>query len=292
MNTLLDFFFACRTVFYKFERNIIEEVKAHLESEAGIRLQKQVDGINKIQRLAGGKEVNLYHIQRGKPTFDNSLRFPSACDEALLANMNLIHPEKHNTKLKVEVWLVKGQLFSLLFNKPPKQFFIGLDLKLLEPEMADVKIWFDPMLPQIPSISRLANDAMSTEWLQEWVKISRVTELCKALSSTERESVLRKINAQLPFDYLTLMAQTEGMKLSTCTIYGVSKIRKVVCPDENYYLLAEIEGLGALVVKEGSEDAKLYLFNYENNDISLVEGTFKNAVAILMAQTYPIAPSI
>jgi hypothetical protein len=138
MFNLLDFLLDGEGKFYPFERRILEEVICRLGTQNGLLLQRQIDIINKIQRLRGGKEVNLYQMRYGKAVFDDNLRFPNAPDEVLLACVNLRLPNDP-MKLKVKVWMVQGRLFSLEYNKPPNQFFAGISLKDAQPEIVKVE---------------------------------------------------------------------------------------------------------------------------------------------------------
>lgn len=281
MAGLLDFLVGGRAEFYPFETRIIEEVKSRLDNDGASRLQRQVEVINKIQRLTDGKEVNLYQMRHGKPAFDDSLRFPGATDEALLASVSLTGPDKR-TKLKAEVWLANGRLFSLVFNKPPKQFFAGANLKSVQPEIATVKIWFDPMHPQPIDSDKPIDESTLTGWLRDWHAKGRTAGLHAPLPQSERSTCLDRIDAQLPTDYLELVAQTEGVRLAACVVYGVAGIRQIVWTEANYYILAEIEMLGALAVKDGDRDAELYLLHYEDNDVRPVGTSLQKAVASLL----------
>src|SRR5947209_1421714 len=118
---MMRFLFGHRNRFYPFEVSVIEAIKSRLDVLAATRLQNQVDRVNKIQRLTEGKEVDLYTMANGKPSFDDSLPFPEADGEALLATVRLVHPEGA-AMLKAEVWLANGYLFSFLFDKSPKHF--------------------------------------------------------------------------------------------------------------------------------------------------------------------------
>jgi hypothetical protein len=267
--------------FYPFERLVLDEVKSRLGAESGARLQRQIEAINKIQRLSDGKEVNFYQMRHGKPAFDDNLRFPHAASEALLASVYLTSLDKRS-KLKVEVWLAKGRLFSLVFNKPPKQFFAGASLKTVRPEIANVKIWLDPMRPLAVPPDQPVDVSALTGWLHEWYAKGRVTGLRAPLSESERAACFERIDARLPPDYLDLVAQTEGATLATCTVHGAREIRKLVWPDANYYLIAEIKGLGALVVKEDDRDSMLYFLHYENNDVRPVGASLQKAIADLL----------
>jgi hypothetical protein len=263
---------------YQFEKLIIHEVKRRLAQDGGERLQMQFDTINKVQRLSEGKEVNLYCMRRGKAMFDDDLRFPYAADEALLATVSLSN-SSGGPKLKAEVWLAKGRLFSLVFNKPPKQFFEGSSLKQVKPNIADIKIWLDPMRPDNSVAGRPANKPVLTGWLQEWGVKDPPIGLWSPLPESERSAFLARIDAQLPKDYLALVAESDGADFSKIKIYGVHSIRKIVWPETSYYVLAEIKGIGDLAVEEGKNDSEIYLLHYENNDAVSLGTSLGEAVA-------------
>lgn len=270
-----------RASFYPFENRILQEVQSRLGDESRTQFERQIRVINKVQRLADGKEVNLYQMRQGKPAFDDSLRFPSAADEELLATVTL-SVANSGGKLKAEVWLAKGRLFSLAFNKPPKQFFAGSNLKAVQAEITDVRIWFDPMYPHPVDVNKSGDASMLTGWLREWWSKGYVADLHAPLSPSERATYLARIDAQLPSDYLKLVAQTEGVRLMTLMVSGVAGIRQVVWPETNYYIIAEMEGLGALTVKDGEQSGELYLLHYEDNVARSMGTTFHKAVAELL----------
>lgn len=281
MEGLLNVLMGVRPEFYPFEVRIIEEVKSRMDNDSASRLQRQVEVINKIQRLADGKEVNLYRMLRGKPIFDDTLRFANAGDEALLASVILTGADKR-AKLKADIWLAKGRLFSLVFSKPPKLFFAGMNLKSVQPDIIDVRLWFDPTQRTIIDRDSVVDASALTGWLRDWNSKGIISSLHAPLSESQRSEYLDRVDAQLPADYLELVSQTEGVHLAGCIVHGVSKIRQIALPDANYYVLAELEGLGALVVKDGMSDAELYCLHYEDNDVRPVGKSLQNAVVDLL----------
>ena len=130
--------------FYPLESGAIEAVIQHLNEDAAEILKRQVAAINKIQRLIGDKEVDFYHKRNGKLAFDDRLCFPDKTTERLLATVQLFSTDKRR-KLKIELWLVKGQLFCLTFDRSPKVFFGPKEFKSIQPEIAEVNILIDPM---------------------------------------------------------------------------------------------------------------------------------------------------
>jgi hypothetical protein len=265
--------------FYSFERNLLDEVTSHLDARGKELLRRQISSINKIQRLSSGREVNLYRLHRGKPAFDDSIRFPNAADEALLASAFLIVPNKL-AKLKAEVWLAKGRLFSLVYGKPPAQFFAETGLKSACPQVVEMKIWCDPMRPSSDEPEGPVDTSMLTGWLREWFAKGMVSNLHAPLPESDRAALIGQITARLPADYVDLVGQTEGAKIGACTVYGLKKIREVVQPQATYYIVAELEGIGALVISEGGHDGVLHLMPYEGGDAKPIGSSLEQALSL------------
>jgi hypothetical protein len=58
----LKLLFCGGNTFYPFELSLLEKVKLLLDKDMALLLQKQINSVNKIQRLTDGKEVNLYRM--------------------------------------------------------------------------------------------------------------------------------------------------------------------------------------------------------------------------------------
>jgi hypothetical protein len=273
MPGLLDILLGRGSRLYPFEVSLIEAVIDRLSGESGLRLRKQVEAINKIQRIAEGKEVNLYKMSHGKPSFDDGLSFTGTGDEALLATVSLEDPSGKRSRLKVELWLAHGRLFSLVFNERPGGLF-G-QLQTAQPKIADVRIWFDPMQSQ--KVPRRATSISPSDWLDDWQNKGRISQLQIPLSREERTAALERIDAVLPADYVDLLSRTDGLKLGEYVVHGAAKIRKIVTVDANYYVLADAESNG-LVVKEGGQDGELFVLDYEDESMWPVGKSLKAAI--------------
>lgn len=123
MYGLFAFLFGRRR-FYSFETMILQTVICRVGGDKGLQLKQQIEAMNYVQRLREGREVNMYRTKYGKEAFDDSLRFSSAPEEERLASVVLQIPPE-NDELKAEVWMAHGRIFSLEFDKPPKDFFPG-----------------------------------------------------------------------------------------------------------------------------------------------------------------------
>ena len=73
---------------------------------------------------------------------DDRLGFPNRANQDLLATVWFVL-EGAPKRLKADVWLVKGRLFSLLFNQPPAAFFHGIPASG-RPQVAEVKLGSTP----------------------------------------------------------------------------------------------------------------------------------------------------
>lgn len=128
-----------RRAFLPFEVSILESVIRSIGGEVGLQLQQQVDAVNHVQRLRAGREVNLYHLEGGKESFANELRFNNAPEEQHLADV-ILRIRNSNDELNVQVWMAGGRIFSLEFDRPPNDFFLGKPLLSDRAEIIDVAI--------------------------------------------------------------------------------------------------------------------------------------------------------
>ncbi len=126
--------FTSKGEFYPFETEILRSVIRRIGGEKGSQLRRQVAAVNHIQRHREGKEVNMYCLKKGEEAFEPELRFADPPDEELLASIVLRDPHE-NRVLKTEVWMAAGRIFSLEFDKPPKKFFKGVPLDVVETEI-------------------------------------------------------------------------------------------------------------------------------------------------------------
>lgn len=273
---------------YPFEIRVIEGVKSRLSSDTATQLQRQVDSINKVQRHTNGKEVNLYCIVRGKPAFDERLRFPGIAEQAILAAVRLTHPDK-SAVLKIELWLANGRLFSLLFDKPPKQFFAGYSLEHVSPAISEVTIGTDPGRgPEILGAGGAsAHPGTLNGWPQALLISGQLRALRPPVPASQREALIAQIDARLPLDYLELVDQTDGALVGTCKVHGLTSIRKVVLPDVSYYILAELDNFGELAIKDGSRSGELCRIYYESDDVQPLSQSFRSALNELCCKSGP-----
>jgi hypothetical protein len=135
------------------------------------------------------------------------------------------------------------------------------------------------MQPHEIDIREHIDSSALTGWLHDWYVKGKVSNLRAPLAPSRRSGYFDRIDSRLPQDYLECVAQTEGVKISTCLIHGASEIRKIILPDANYYMLADLKGQGALLVKEGNQQGELYFNSYEDDELLPVGKSLQSALA-------------
>ena len=97
------------------ESLVLDCVRKHLDAGIAALWSKQVQAINKVQRLPEGVEVNFYRMKNGRPSFDEELAFPNKTKELRVARVQIGLPNVQS-RLTASVWCVKGFLFSIEYD--------------------------------------------------------------------------------------------------------------------------------------------------------------------------------
>jgi hypothetical protein len=97
------------------ERAVLDCVRKELDVRMMSLWDRQVQTINKIQRLPEGIEVNFYRMKGGRPSFPEELSFPNRGKELLLALATISVPSL-KSGLVAKVWCVEGFLFSIEYT--------------------------------------------------------------------------------------------------------------------------------------------------------------------------------
>jgi hypothetical protein len=97
------------------EKLVLDCVRAHLDASVAALWDRQVQAINKIQRLPEGIEVNFYRMKNGRASFDDELAFPNTTAELLVAGVQIGLPGGRH-RLTASVWCIKGFLFSIEYD--------------------------------------------------------------------------------------------------------------------------------------------------------------------------------
>jgi hypothetical protein len=253
---LRDLIRRARPTFKPLERHLLDAVGGRLQHPARELYERQLEAVNKVQRLGGSREVNLYRMRGGRPQNDPRIAFADRRLEVELARVRFrIHGEGVNRLLTL--YMVDGFVFSLVFDPPAEPVQQRDDL-----EVVDIELLVDPMRhreaggPPPPIDPQRVGGVVA-----RWRERSPVTGTRQPLEPAERQRRLREISAHLPADYLRLTEQTEGVEVGGWRIYGLSESYGISLDDAEYHVLAELEGEGVLAVEKGSADLYFVPFN-------------------------------
>ncbi len=263
-------FFKYKTKFYPLESILIEKVIYNAPEIYQDKLRQHIDSVAKIQRHSGYKEINLYPLKEGKPYYDSALLLPQKDSENAICTIDFI---ENNSKVsfRVQAWLVEGFFFTLTFNKSPKHFIKCDDINI-----KNIKNDYDCLqLSEKDSTLRVNEDAIKA-MLGEY----NYARIQPPLSEENKKHYLNKYESIFPKDYLKLLTCCDGLEIDDGIIYGLKTIRQVVAENDNYLLLAEYPG-GCLVIPEGSEDGKIYYYDYETHEATFRGNSFVEALKIL-----------
>ena len=133
LKSLLGALFGVSNRLSNLERRILNCVRSHLDGQLAGLWDKQVESINKVQRLPEGVEVNFYRMKGGRPTFESEMAFPNKTEELQLAKLEMKLPNTPQ-KIVARVWCVKGFLFSIEYEGSVSYFeeAAGLDDQTLK----------------------------------------------------------------------------------------------------------------------------------------------------------------
>lgn len=115
MKSFLATLFGASSRLSDIEKGVLDCVSGCLDMQVVKLWNRQVQAINKVQRLPEGVEVNFYRMKNGRPTFDKAMAFPNRVPELLIAKVE-IELLGLREKLVAKVWCVKGFIFSIEYE--------------------------------------------------------------------------------------------------------------------------------------------------------------------------------
>lgn len=221
-----------------YEKACLEAWTQKLSKDALAIVEQQVNLFNLIGRQSYDKLVIFWYIKDfSYQNLPEKFLFPLKYEAVVAKVWFRTNDKKTGSKYSAEITFYQGRIFSIEFSKPPKNIFINPKDKNNKLEIIDVIVLLDPMVAN-PYATETLNNISLTGWLSDWNQKWGLENLKQPLSNSKRNHLLKQYDSAFPEDYLELVAQTEGLKVKHCDIHGLSKIRSIVRPDDNYYILA------------------------------------------------------
>ncbi|UPG90586.1 hypothetical protein L2Y96_02100 [Luteibacter aegosomaticola] len=240
--------------FTALERLILDAVVQATCDATQQRLRTQIAVINRVQRLAKGKEVDLYCMRRGRAQFPDALLFP-LLGELDLADVHFV-VDGGSQPNSARVSMVDGQLFSMVFSRPPG----GTSRFAKYLRVIKVNLWRDPseIEPEIALTAEASAKTVAFDGSPANPPGNIPSSIWKAWNSELNSG---RIDAALPDDYLQVLSAWTGS--GGLIIYDPRHIRLVACDEANYYVLAEKEGRSGFAVIQGGNMPRLFRLDYE-----------------------------
>lgn len=101
-----------------FETSLFEKISPLLSREDRDILSAQLDDINYIRRIVDDKQILFYRVRNLRVTPERKAKFRYSGEHRLLK----CEVSFGSAAIRLEVWLVEGNLFSLEFNDGVQQF--------------------------------------------------------------------------------------------------------------------------------------------------------------------------
>jgi hypothetical protein len=255
------------------EAAILAGVADKLPAEWGKLFRHQVAQFNFVVRLNKDKEINFYCLKAGKPWHDENHRLPME-GEVVIARASISSNEM-SRRVKAEVYVISGWVFSIMFDQSPKPFQRGdfiIDSIAVETAPIPESEW------QQRSLSTLVG---SIGWLHKVFVGDSVVEEKGPLGAGQIEEIRNGIEAVLPADYLALLNFTNGLRVGQVVIHGISNIRQIARSDDNLYVLAEYKGEACLCLRRGS-GPEIILVDIEDDSCESAGFTLESAIRLLI----------
>jgi hypothetical protein len=122
-------FESIRTKFCKWtpwEERLLAALAEQLGRKHRDIFQKQIDAVNKFQRIVGWTEIDLYVMRRGRVCWDDVPRFFDDREFTLARASTFLDGKR----IQSELWCVGGHLFCIESNEPIKPLAFRGDFRL------------------------------------------------------------------------------------------------------------------------------------------------------------------
>lgn len=251
----------------KSEKDILLAVANALNPEASKLLLKQIEAVNYVQRHSGGKEVNLYCMQKNKAKFDDQILFPNRFDELKLGYVEI--NQGHAGLNYATVWACNGHVFSI---ESPKPLATEKDSKI-----TNITILSDPTSEEIVQWEETKIESWISDRLRG--EVFARPPIYNSLNELKNKRALR----HMPPDYIAIIEKYDGVISGSLTILGSDNLRIIYIQDAEYTAFAELPNKGVLAVKKGEESVGVWFIDFEDNSPKRVGESFADALDTISA---------
>ncbi len=251
-----------------YEHAAFRRIRNELCDDAKSVLDYQLSKMNLVQRLSNEKEVNLYSMAGPKKPIKLDLLFADQGEERLLATLTIESASDRKFKITATVWLVRGQIFSLIFDKPP--------LKLMDDKyiVSSCCLHIDPMRPN--SLEHMAIPG-TTPIIDRLNEIYPVSEITPPLSEKILKNGRSLDSLKLPLEFRELLCEASSCRIGHWRILG-AEAREVQIDETELLIIAENSGSANLCVIQNCDEPILTTYNYSTQESHQLGQSFIDAI--------------
>lgn len=256
---------------FPFEEHMLDLLVKSCAPEAATKIERQIQAINKFQRIERGKEVNFYCMKWGKAAFDDGLRFHGHSGESLLATAQFINDSR--LRLTAKIWLVSGRIFSITYTLSPADYFNWDDLREVDAVPAKFTLWFDPASSCNSFRGTAIRRAHDNSCIEELVASGILVATRPPRSLEAIDAWFARFGTVAPQELRTLLLASDGLELTVGKIYGLDEIYESVAPKETYLVIGEMNGVGAFCIVQGATNGEISIAGFEQDSVVPLKST-------------------
>ncbi|MEM4409709.1 MAG: hypothetical protein QXI19_13305 [Candidatus Caldarchaeum sp.] len=256
---------------------VIAQIADRLSDPTKTLLLSQVEQFRRVYRDFGTGEVLLYRYRE-----EEIPPFPNRRSELKWLTLTLRFGQNAQERGQVQVWLVRGYLFSLHFL-PPTLMKMSPDSFIVDKLQFHADVMVAQETEEEPAAVEMAPPAGLPEWLGQLGQVYPLTGLLAPRDAAYRTRRLAEMEVRLPDDYLALIEMCEGFMIGEVAVLGLSEAYSVALSDGNYWIIA-VCGAEFLAVKEGEAAGTVYYLHHEYLQPQASFSNFEQALRYLLSR--------
>ncbi len=260
---------------YSFEKICIDEWMKHLSLPAREILSRQIKAFDYVQRQSKGKLVCFFSLKDPQyQTWSSDCLYPTGHTDIIAASIYIRAMADNRKKpLRANMTVFQGRFYSIEFSQRPIEYFGRKRIPATDLEVVKVNVLIDLMEKELFAVKPLQDKSNLKGWIRKLAEENNISGLREPLALPVRQKIINQLDINFPSDYLDIINQTEGISIRTfIKVLGLLQVRTLVLPlnDMSFYILCEIEGKGALGIKQENNVSELF---YLDNEIELPQKT-------------------
>jgi len=265
----------------KYELACLRAMREALPTTARAVFNRQLEFLKSIHRHSKGKMLTFFPLRH--EAVPESLLFADRAEERVVLVLAMAPRGAPRPILRAKVVLHRGALSSVEFQEQPSR--LGFE-KNTPVEVVRAHLTHDPTVVPTQEGRRLPYPDTWAGCLERLTSLGSIEGLQQPLEETSQTAILQSWGVKFPTDFLDILVQTDGVKVGSVRVNGLSELRSIVLPTYNLCVLAEVENEGVLCV---IEDGSLFFLSNESDTPEPLMTSFCQALEGFLNSQAPIS---